>query len=162
MRDTDRRVIDATITVTAADAEPAATERVHSWLIFVGYFGDRSAPSSSHALDDVGEVRFHRGPRSVKRGHGGLALAFPDGHMSTAHGRWVRRGERWVVEDPSSKNGTVVDGVRAPSTVLRDGAVIELGHTCFVFRHAPVEAVPAHLAGDVKRFQIELAAFRRK
>jgi DNA-binding NtrC family response regulator len=143
-------VSDTTITTTRdGRAEEPAGGRVHSRLIFVGQFGEGGAPSSSHALDQIDEVRFHRGARRVERRRSVLEIALPDARMSTDHGRWLRRGGRWVVEDPSSKNGTVVDGVLERTADLRDGAVIELGHSCFVFRHAPAEAVPPHLAGDV-------------
>jgi sigma-54 dependent transcriptional regulator, acetoin dehydrogenase operon transcriptional activator AcoR len=141
-------VSDTTITTTEGTARPAVGG-VHSWLVFVGHFGEAGVPSSSHALDEIDEIRFCRGARGVERRRGVLELALPDARMSTEHGRWLRRGAGWMIEDRSSKNGTIVDGVLERSAPLRDGAVIELGHSCFVFRQAHVEAVPLHLAGDV-------------
>src|SRR4029078_2997669 len=64
------------------------------------------------------------------------------------HGSLRRQGERWMLEDPSSKNGTIVDGTATRSTTLEDGAVLELGHSFFVFRHAEVVRIPEYLVGE--------------
>jgi transcriptional regulator of acetoin/glycerol metabolism len=118
-------------------------------VIFAGDAGDPALVSSSHTLDAIAEVRFHRGTRGAERRGDVLTLSFPDARMSSEHGRWLRRGARWLIDDPGSKNGTYVDGELVRTTVLHDGAVVELGHSFFVFRDAPVARMPAELVGDV-------------
>jgi DNA-binding NtrC family response regulator len=127
----------------------AAGRRLHSCVIFIGHLDRPDEVPSAHALDDLDEVRFHRGARRVERRGGVLELAFPDERMSNPHGRWVLRGAQWIAEDLGSKNGTIVDGGLAASAALHDGAVVELGHSFFLFRRSFVEAIPPHLAADV-------------
>jgi hypothetical protein len=140
------RTVTADPITRAAGGEAGA---LSTRLVFVTTLGDPAALPASHALDELTEVRFRRGPRSVERSRGVLTLAFPDTRMSGDHGSWHRRDARWLVEDLESKNGTVIDGELARRSVLHDGAVIELGHSFFVFRHSRVAGVPPHLAGDV-------------
>ncbi|HEX3764180.1 MAG TPA: sigma 54-interacting transcriptional regulator [Kofleriaceae bacterium] len=131
-----------------AEASPAASARPQ--LVLIAICDLPQAPSSRHLLDDVDEVRFGRGERSVARsqidGQRVLELRVPDRRMSADHGRLVRGPSGWVLDDPNSKNGAVVDGTVTRRSVLDDGAVVELGHSFFVFREAPVEA---HAAADV-------------
>jgi transcriptional regulator with PAS, ATPase and Fis domain len=67
--------------------------------------------------------------------------------MSGAHARIQNVLGGWMIEDVGSKNGTTVDGASVKSTPLRDGSVIELGHTFFLFREALPAADPAFLDG---------------
>jgi len=137
-----------TITRDGAPA-PDAVARDVARLVFLASADDLALPSSSHVLEGLDEVRFVRGPRDATRGARALVLAVPDRRMSSTNGALVRHGDRWVLEDPSSKNGAVLDGVVARRGVLRDGAILELGHSFFVFRQSRLAALPAHLAGDV-------------
>jgi transcriptional regulator with GAF, ATPase, and Fis domain len=59
--------------------------------------------------------------------------------MSSDHGRLVNGPSGWVLDDPHSKNGALVDGKVTRRIVVGDGAVIELGHSFFLFRIAAVE-----------------------
>ncbi len=54
--------------------------------------------------------------------------------MSSTHVvvRLVR--DSWTLEDCGSKNGTYVNGRRLQRVELRDGDIVELGHSFFVFR----------------------------
>ena len=74
--------------------------------------------------------------------------------MSSVHLRLSRALGRWVVEDAKSRNGTFVNGSSAAQAVLKDGDIIEAGHTFFVYRHAvpevpgePVDRDAAELDG---------------
>ena len=65
----------------------------------------------------------------------GQRAGIPDPRMSNRHARiFVDRGT-FRVEDLGSKNGSLVNGeVLRTSMPLRDGDVVELGHSFFVFR----------------------------
>ncbi|HET7501575.1 MAG TPA: sigma 54-interacting transcriptional regulator [Kofleriaceae bacterium] len=112
-------------------------------LVMVAISDDPQVPSSRHVLDDIDEVWFGRGDRSAQRSRaddrGVLELRIPDRRMSSRHGRLVRGPSGWVLDDPDSKNGAIVDGAVTRRSVIPDGAVFELGHTFFMFRTAPVE-----------------------
>ncbi|HTM20051.1 MAG TPA: FHA domain-containing protein, partial [Kofleriaceae bacterium] len=116
-------------------------------LVLVIGCDDPFLAPSRHLLDDVDLVRFGRGNRGAERGVvEGLAcltLKVPDRRMSSDHGTLRRNQGRWVLDDPSSKNGAVVNGTLTRNTILADGDLIELGHTFFLFREAPVSATAA-------------------
>jgi transcriptional regulator of acetoin/glycerol metabolism len=131
------------------DPSPLAADRLVARLVFLASADDLAMPSSSHVLDGLDEVRFVRGPRAATRAARSLVLASPDRRMSSVNGALVRRGDRWVLDDPASKNGAVVDGIVTRRQVLRDGTILELGHSFFVFRQSRLTAIPPHLEGDV-------------
>src|SRR5262249_35236583 len=94
-------------------------------------------------LDEIDEVRFGRGERSVARsaieGRNVLELRIPDRRMSGSHGRLVRGPSGWVLDDPESKNGAVVDGTVTRRMLVSSGPMMELAHAFFVCRNTPVE-----------------------
>jgi DNA-binding NtrC family response regulator len=135
---------DSTITsVALGRPDEAVAPDARPQLVLVANSDEPQAPSSRHLLDDVDEVRFGRGERAVARfsaeGRRVLELRMPDRRMSGNHGRLVRGPAEWVLDDPESKNGAVVDGVVTRRSLVGDGSVIELGHTFFVFRNGVVE-----------------------
>jgi transcriptional regulator with PAS, ATPase and Fis domain len=71
---------------------------------------------------------------------GALALQIPDARMSGEHARLVRKDGTLRVEDAGSKNGTLVNGEPITSQVLRDGDIVELGQTLFLYREIEEEA----------------------
>jgi DNA-binding NtrC family response regulator len=102
-----------------------------------------AAPPSRHLLAEVDAVTIGRGPsrNSVRLSEGGqrhLLLYVADAWMSTLHATLRRSGERWIVQDAGSRNGTVLNGQPCSRAVLKDGDVLELGHALFLFR----ESVP--------------------
>ncbi|HMG56301.1 MAG TPA: sigma 54-interacting transcriptional regulator [Kofleriaceae bacterium] len=113
------------------------------YLVVVAVSDDLHAPSSRHLLADVDEVRFGRGARSATRsvidGARVLELRIPDAWMSSHHGRLLRGPVGWVLDDPKSKNGSLVNGQVTRQSVVGDGALIELGHTFLLFCEQPVE-----------------------
>jgi DNA-binding NtrC family response regulator len=146
---------DSTITsVLLGPPEDEVAPELRPQLVQVAISDDPQAPSSRHQLDDVDEVVFGRGERSALRsrtgGHRVLELRIPDRRMSAQHGRLIRGPAGWLLDDPHSKNGAVVDARVTRRTVVGDGMVIELGHTFFVFRNAPVERDAAHDVGDAE------------
>src|SRR5687768_8330563 len=74
--------------------------------------------------------------------------------MSREHGRLVRGEDGWTLDDPSSKNPSIVDGTLTRRARLTDGALIELGRTFLLFRHYLGDGVPGHLIGDVDATQL--------
>jgi transcriptional regulator of acetoin/glycerol metabolism len=104
------------------------------------------APPSRYLLRGLEEVRFGRGEPMCERRGNTLTLRIDDPRMSSDHGRLVRRGEAWHIEDPSSKNGCVVNGALTRSGVIGDHDTLELGHTFFVFRVATAVAGPPDLS----------------
>ena len=113
------------------------------YLVVVAVSDDLHAPSSRHLLAEVDEVRFGRGARSATRsvidGARVLELRIPDAWMSSHHGRLLRGPVGWVLDDPKSKNGSLVNGQVTRQSVVGDGALIELGHTFLLFCEQPVE-----------------------
>src|SRR5467141_1945102 len=89
------------------------------------------------------------GSLQVERGQEGgattLKISVPDGRMSALHARLQTVLNSWVLDDLGSKNGTLIDGKRVTTSPLADGALLELGHTFFVFREALPRAEPAFL-----------------
>ena len=126
-----------------------------------------TAPSR-HVLTGLDEIRFGRGPTRVQRDPTArrLTLNIPDPRMSADHGRLVRLGMAWAIDDTSSKNGCALNGNPVRQGVLEDGDLLELGHTMFVFRVAPAPAGPLDVAADqltasgtdLATFSTELAA----
>ena len=107
------------------------------------------APSARHRLGGVDGVAIGRGERRFERvaADRQLRIWVPDPWMSSAHALVSRRGERWIVEDAGSRNGTLVNGHPIERAELADGDVVELGRTFFVFRAGaiPLVADPADL-----------------
>jgi DNA-binding NtrC family response regulator len=110
--------------------------------LFVVLECDRPASGSArYALHGVDEVVVGRGPeRSVTRttvgGVSRLVVRIPGRSMSTTHARLLREGKEWVLEDARSTNGSYVNGARVERAFVRDGDVVELGHTLFILRLA--------------------------
>jgi sigma-54 dependent transcriptional regulator, acetoin dehydrogenase operon transcriptional activator AcoR len=97
--------------------------------------------SVRYLLGDLREVELGRGDaawaaREPRPGGTALVVRVPDGRMSSRHARIVRDGAGFALVDEGSKNGSFVNGARAERTALRDGDLIELGHTFFFFRTA--------------------------
>jgi transcriptional regulator with GAF, ATPase, and Fis domain len=116
------------------------------------------AGASRHALGGVTQILLGRGRdrQSERRaGPGGeeLMLRVPDRWMSSQHARIESSFGRWILYDAGSKNGTVVNGTAVDRSVLRDGDLIELGHTLFWFR----ERVPL-APGDESDLHVSLEA----
>jgi transcriptional regulator with PAS, ATPase and Fis domain len=107
-----------------------------------------SLPPSRHLLAGLDEVQFGRGPSGFERTGKVLRLRIDDPRMSTDHGRLLRRGDAWHIDDPSSKNGCVLNGSFTRSGVVGDHDILELGHTFLVFRLATVVPGPLDVSAD--------------
>src|SRR5260221_3786391 len=67
--------------------------------------------------------------------------------MAGRHARLLRSAQSWGYEDHGWRNGSLVDSEPATTRPLRDGALIELGHTFFLFRESV--SIPAGTPGDL-------------
>jgi transcriptional regulator with GAF, ATPase, and Fis domain len=122
-----------TITQTAQNRASRAGEAPYLFLLFrCDAPRDGSWRVSLAQSDTVVLGRADR--REVARDSGTLRIGVPDRRMSSVHARLQRVLGEWVVEDAGSKNGTVLDGRRVERRPLHDGALLELGHTFFLFR----------------------------
>jgi transcriptional regulator with GAF, ATPase, and Fis domain len=112
-----------------------------------------------------GTVRFHighadmvvlgRGDRpKLTREAASLRIEIADGRMSGTHARLQRVLGEWIVEDAGSKNGTFLDGRRVDHALLRDGALLELGHSFLLFRAALPAALPETVGGAELESQV--------
>jgi DNA-binding NtrC family response regulator len=158
-------VEDRTITSDRWHAQAAAEPGAQPQLVMIAISDQPHEPSSRHLLAGLDEVHFGRGDRAAIRsrrdGRNLLELRIPDGRMSSSHGRLMLREAGWTLEDPDSKNGALVEGELDRCAVLADGAMIELGHTFFLFREAPVEreAAPDMSDADLRGSQPALHTF---
>jgi len=98
------------------------------------------APSVRLSLEGVDTVELGRAGQFVagRDGTGGrrLVVGVPDSWVSTSHAVLRYSPPNWILEDPKSKNGTLINGRLEKRAVLVDGDLIELGHTFFLFREA--------------------------
>src|SRR5712671_265609 len=139
-----------THTITQTHERKAATGPGKPYL-FLAFKCDRPLEGGARfSLEGADVVTVGRGGSlQIERGQEGgattLKISVPDGRMSALHARLQRVLHSWVLEDLGSKNGTLIDGKRVTTSPLADGALLELGHTFFVFREALPRAEPAFL-----------------
>jgi transcriptional regulator with AAA-type ATPase domain len=141
-------VADATVSdVFAGRPAGARALRRQPVLTLVLNVDRPSEPPSRHLLEDLDEVCFGRGERSAIREERRLVLRVPDPLMSSDHGRLRLADGAWLLEDPRSKNGSVVAGQPTRCARVHPGDVIGLGHTLFLLEIADVPHDLAHDSG---------------
>jgi transcriptional regulator of acetoin/glycerol metabolism len=116
-----------------------ARNRPHLFLVLKAH--QPLAPPARFSLAEVDELVIGRGPEgraetTAAAGAGRLTVRTDDRRMSSTHARLGKLLRRWVLDDAGSKNGTLVNGAQATRVELKDGDVIELGQTFFVYREA--------------------------
>ena len=153
--------------VTADDPGTQLPGRDHSACISLAFQADRPFEAPQRfSLEGIDAVWFSRGrgaARSERTESGSetrLRIEVADRFLSSSHASLQRVLGRWLLEDSGSRNGTFVDGARVERCELRDGAVIEIGHSFFVFRAAVPDGVPAHESLQAG-FAAQLAALER-
>jgi pSer/pThr/pTyr-binding forkhead associated (FHA) protein len=78
-------------------------------------------------------------PLAVGRG-AGADVVIDDAALSRVHFKISREGERFVLTDMSSQNGTWVDGERAAATALHHHDCILAGRSLFIFSDSRLQA----------------------
>ncbi len=117
-------------------------------------------PPLQVALRGIDAVFFARGHGPARAeevragGEAHLRIEIPDKFLSGAHAAMQRIYGRWLLEDQGSRNGTFVDGARVEKADLKDGAVVEIGHSFLVFR----AAAPDHPPGSIGSLHAGYAA----
>jgi len=144
-------VSDSTVSDFFAGAVRSAEPR-RSPVLYVVFRA--SAPferPSRHLLDGVDVVCFGRGEPRAKRDRAArrLTVRVPDPVMSADHGRLIRAHGQWLLEDPGSKNGAVVEGRPTRASVVQPGELFMLGHSFFLLDTTDVlGALPADRFAD--------------
>ena len=127
-------------TKSVMDDDDARVVRVgHPRLVFVLCADALPAPSQEIALTKSVLIGRSSDGFAVRVDGDETVVEIPDGRISARHARVTGRLDRWSLEDLESKNGTLKNGHRVNGTTpIRDGDVLELGHSQFIFRAATV------------------------
>lgn len=123
---------------TEGDSSSRPQDRPFLFTMFRAEASARFEPAR-HGLLQVRRVAIGRSQTpsaSRVRELGGerLELSFADPWMSGQHAVLEREGSHFVLRDCQSRNHSYVNGVEVEETVLRDGDILELGNTFFLFR----------------------------
>ena len=89
-------------------------------------------PAHRHFLPESGRIFIGRDPSSGSEPY----ITLADRFASAPHASLQKSYGRWVLQDEQSRNGCFVDGAEITRCELRDGAVVEIGRSFFVFRAA--------------------------
>jgi len=132
---------------TLTGSKQTAPREGHSPYLFLSLQCDRPLePGGRFNLDGVRTVVLGRSAAlGAERQGDALRIGIPDPRVSSSHAKLEKVLGSWIVADLGSKNGTAVDGQHVARAALRDGAVIEAGHSFFVFR----ESLPTSAAAFV-------------
>jgi len=155
-RDTLGVVVDSTLSDVFVDRAGGARALRRQTVLTIAFRADDPLePPSRHLLEDTDVVHFRRGDRSATRdqaeGLRRLLLRVPDPVMSADHGRLLYVSGEWLLEDPRSKNGSVVNGRPTRLATVHTGDMLELGHTLFLLEAAEL---PANLPRDAMATEV--------
>lgn len=134
-------VLSSTLSELDVSGRPERPAPLCPHLFIVLECGRPLASSGRHSLVGIDEVTIGRGAaRTVQRrfenGKGQLLIEVPDRWMSSRHAQLSRSNSEWRLRDQESKNGSIVNASFVREVLLRDGDLLELGHTLFIFREA--------------------------
>ncbi len=141
--------------VDGPGATVAARGEAHLFLVIEA--ARPQAPAARIRLGGLDEVAVGRGSArriELDADRHRLRLVVADGWMSSVHAALCRRADGWHLADRGSKNGTRLDGAPVTEALLRDGDLIEIGQTFFVFR----DDLPTRADAPVHVDTLELAA----
>lgn len=122
-------------------SDSSAVARVCPYLFVILECDRPSAGGARYALTGIDEVVIGRGSErsathDLKAGVSRLCLSVPGRSMSSTHARLVRSEGDWVLCDARSTNGSSVNGKQVETCRLREGDIIELGHTILTIQNA--------------------------
>jgi sigma-54 dependent transcriptional regulator, acetoin dehydrogenase operon transcriptional activator AcoR len=123
-------------------AKRRGAPHTHRYLFLVLEGARLDAGGVRVALGGVHSLRIGRGEARMLRhaGEATQALEVPDSRMSSTHARILQEQATFVLADTGSTNGTLVNGRPSDIHVLRDGDVIELGQSVFLYREIEEES----------------------
>src|SRR6187549_2676323 len=108
-----------------------ARRRPTAACVIVAFDANRPTdPPSRHWLTDTDEVSLGRSntsrmwARTTENGTRLLRLRVPDSMVSARHTTLRQEGQRWVLHDVSSTNGTLINGDPTARTELESGDII--------------------------------------
>lgn len=137
-----------TSTLSHREAAPAAPIRLLSYVLDYDDLKKRNDAFDYVQLDDeISIERVDGKPTGWLATERKLCLA--DGWLSLPHARIVKKGERDLLCDSDSKNGTFVNGRRVREHVLADSDLIEVGRSLLCYRI--VEPRPAKALATTDR-----------
>ena len=161
-----RHVDDSTISSASLGRRAELAGPVGLELVVVALCDDPGFSSSRHRLVDVDEVHFGRGSQRWARtkvdGLRVLRIELPDQRMSSNHGRMMRGPAGWAFDDPSSKNGSIVNGEVTRHAMLESGTVLELGRAFVLLEtsaHSRVDDPPDVVEATLDPPEPTLATF---
>jgi transcriptional regulator with GAF, ATPase, and Fis domain len=106
--------------------------------LFLVQQGDQPlAPSARFCLSGIETVVLNRGMTSSferRESERTLSIDLADSWVSARHARLKQVFGRWIAEDLGSRNGTFLNCAPLTSAHLSDGDLLEMGHTCIIFR----------------------------
>jgi hypothetical protein len=103
--------------------------------------GNAKAPAAT-MIDPWGGAHPIDATTSVGRAAGKCGLVILHPSVSQHHATIALTGDRWVLADESSRNGTVVDGKKVTEITLSDGMRIQFGEVALFFFSAVLQVRP--------------------
>lgn len=133
------------------EEEPRPTEVTVRLLTYVLCYDDLLQPNSATFVlpSPPNHVAIGRGEDGKPWFHPSTGLCITDRWMSREHAviEWI--GDRQILRDAGSRNGTWVNGKRIDKHVLADGDLVEVGHSILCFR--VVDGVRADALAEQRR-----------
>ena len=130
---------------TLTDETAEAPDPVEHVLTYVLAYDDLATDLTRTVRLPVtnGEIVIGRAPEGAPFAFSSGVLHVPDRWMSGTHASLLLQHGRASLRDAGSRNGTYVDGERISTRALRDGALIELGHSIVCYRAVPASRIAA-------------------
>jgi transcriptional regulator of acetoin/glycerol metabolism len=124
--------------VTAEQSASVDAEQSAAGSLTLAFQAERPLePPQSFSLAEVNEAEIGRAGGGMEPGRASkqkLRISLHDRFASGVHAALHKVYGRWTIGDEKSRNGVFVDGVEIDRCELRDGAVIEIGRSFFIFR----------------------------
>jgi DNA-binding winged helix-turn-helix (wHTH) protein len=134
-----RAALVTTATLQRETVETHGSSPVDTPYLFVLRHQGDTTGATSYELTNLDEVEIVRG-KTLSAEHiteeitRRLVLSLPGEALSRVHARLVRVLNTWHAVDADSKNGTFLNGNRIRRQLLKDGDILECGHTYLMFR----------------------------
>jgi DNA-binding NtrC family response regulator len=120
--------------------KPARARDLPQPYLFVVLQCDRPTDGAArYSLAEIDHVFIDRGPaRDAVHDRRGrkLLLHLPGNFVSSQHAVIQRDTDGWCLTDRESRNGTYLNGESVMQVGLRDGDILQIGHTVLSFRSA--------------------------